>query len=459
MKRNFIGIFLLLLFLVSTDISLAGVTYKFRVYLSDKKRSDYSLKKPLEFLSQRALDRRNRQHISLVPSDLPVSHEYLRTIGKAGALVLAVSKWNNTALVSLSDSLLINKISLLPFVLKTECVWRGDISKEKKAVPDSVVNRLQKDSLYYGPATYQITLHHGQLLHHAGFVGKGMVIAIVDGGYMNFDKLELLNNIHILGMHDFVNPRSDLSNELDHGMKVLSCMAANKPYVMVGTAPDASYWLFRSEDGNSENPVEEDYWAAAVEYADSVGADLINSSLGYFKFDNSIQDIMYRQLDGKSTLISCTASMIADKGMILINSAGNSGMDSWKKISVPADADNILTVGAIDNNNRLAPFSSIGNTADNRVKPDVVSLGINVSVSRMDGKGVGRGNGTSFATPVICGLVACLWQACPQLTAKQIIQLVRQSSDRYAYPDNIYGYGIPDMWKAYLSVYPEKVNK
>lgn len=196
--------------------------------------------------------------------------------------------------------------------------------------------------------------------------------------------------------------------------------------------------------------MEQDYWAAAVEFADSVGVDVLNTSLGYYAFDDKSKNYKYRDLDGHHALMSRQASHIADKGMVLVCSAGNSGMGSWKKITPPGDADNVLTVGAINKQAVLAPFSSIGNTADNRIKPDVVAVGEGADVIRTDGN-QGKANGTSFSSPVMCGMVACLWQACPRLTAKELLELVRASSDRADYPDNIYGYGVPDMWKAYNS--------
>lgn len=218
---------------------------------------------------------------------------------------------------------------------------------------------------------------------------------------------------------------------------------------MIGTAPEASFWLLRSEFGPTESEAEEDYWAAAAEFADSVGVDIINSSLGYHDFDYKATSHTYRQLNGHTALISHTASMLADKGIVLTNSAGNDGANHWKKITVPADADNILTVGALQRDSMNALFSSVGNTVDGRIKPDVMALGHECALIKGNGQ-ITRGNGTSFASPITCGMVACLWQALPHCTAKQIIKIVHESADRYEYPDNIFGYGIPDFWEAYI---------
>ena len=293
-------------------------------------------------------------------------------------------------------------------------------------------------------------MSHADRLHEAGFKGQGMTIAVIDAGFHNVDKIEAMKNINILGTRDFVNPEADIYAESSHGMSVLSCMAMNQPNVMIGTAPEASYWLLRSEDEYSENLVEQDYWAAAIEFADSVGVDLVNTSLGYYSFDDPTKNYRYRDLNGHYALMSREAAKAADKGIVVVCSAGNSGSGSWKKITPPGDAENVITVGAVNKYGVLAPFSSVGNTADGRVKPDVVAVGLGSDVMGTDGN-LRHANGTSFSSPIMCGMVACLWQACPELTAKEIIELVRRSGDRAVFPDTIYGYGIPDLWKAYQS--------
>ena len=245
------------------------------------------------------------------------------------------------------------------------------------------------------------------------------------------------------------NPDDQIYYETDHGTRVLSAMAANEPDVLTGTAPDAHYWLIRCEDQATEQPVEEDYWAMAAELADSAGADIINSSLGYNEYDAPHRKLQLRDLDGRSTLISRTASMLAGKGIILVNSAGNMGMGPWKKICVPADAHEMLTVGAVNPQGRNAPFTSVGPTQDGRVKPDVVAIGSPAIL--ISGRGtVVRDMGTSFSAPIICGLVACLWQGLPKKNAIDIISLVRKTSNNHEAPDNIYGYGKPNFWRAYM---------
>lgn len=428
-------------------------TYKYRISLKDKAATTYSLDKPEQYLSAKALERRAKQGLKVDSTDLPVCKNYVDAIRDKGVSVVTTGKWNNTVTVQCEDTTLIDGIVSLPFVVQTEKVWTSPDSipaRNKKRLKE-ITNKLTSTDDFYGAARRQIAIHKGDSLHAAGFRGEGMTIAVIDGGFYNVDGMKALKNVNILGTKDFVNPNSDIYEENTHGMMVLSCMATNQPYVMVGTAPAASYWLLRSEDVDTESLVEQDYWASAIEFADSVGVDVINTSLGYREFDDKSKNYQYRNLDGKFALMSRSAGMAADKGMVVVCSAGNEGVKPWKKITPPADAFNVITVAAIDSSLMNAPFSSVGNTADGRVKPDVAAMGLRSVVMGADGT-VSHANGTSFASPTMCGLVACLWQACPNLTAKQLIELVRKSGDRVDYPDNIFGYGIPDVYSAYKNV-------
>ena len=440
----------LALLLPGVNLQAQSDTLKYRINLRDKAQTEYSLDRPEEYLSPKALERRARQGIAVDSTDLPVCRTYINKIKETGVRVVVTGKWENFVTVSCNDSTLMDGIAALPFVRSVERVWKVSASAltPKADKRDSLVNHptIHPDSIY-GTAITQIAMSRGDELHKAGFRGEGMTIAVIDAGYHNVDRITAMRNIRIRGTRDFVEPGSDIYAKGSHGMSVLSCMAMNMPNVMTGTAPEASYWLLRSEDERSEQPVEQDYWAAAVEFADSVGVDVLNTSLGYYVYDDPAQNLRLRDLDGQHQLMSRQASRIADKGMILVCSAGNAGMESWKKITTPGDADNVLTVGAIDKRGILAPFSSIGNTQDGRIKPDVVAVGLGSDVMRTNGN-TGHANGTSFASPIMCGMVACLWQACPDLTAKEVIELVRRVGDRADAPDNIYGYGVPDLWKA-----------
>ncbi len=430
-------------------------TYLYRITLKDKIGTPYSLEHPEEYLSIKSLNRRSSQNITPDSTDLPINPEYIKEISLITPEVVSLSKWNNTVLVKCHKQDEIKKILELGFVEGALKVWTSpdSISKDKSRL--KYHNDFNSwDEIYtsdYGATQEQVNMLGGIKLHEHGFTGKGITIAVLDGGFMNTDVIPCLHDIKFEGVKDFVFPKAEnVFKEMEHGTKVLSVMAVNVPEKFVGTAPDASYWLLRCEDEDTESLAEEDYWAAAAEFADSVGVDIISSSLGFHSFDDTETNYSYHQLDGKTAMISRTASMLASKGIILVNSAGNDGMSAWKKINVPADAYDIITVGAVTPSGHNAPFSSIGPTADGRIKPDVMALGSPTAV--ITGRGtIIKDMGTSFATPVVAGLVACLWQALKGKTAKEIIEIVKNSANNLNTPDNIYGYGIPDLWNAYTS--------
>ena len=439
-----------------------GKQYMYRLTLTDKLDSPYRLDHPTRWLSQKSVERRQRQGLQLDSTDLPVSPKYVKAIRAVkGVDVVGESRWNNTVLTRCSDTLLRQQLQELPFVSKAELVWVSPDSIERDRPRWNVHDRYNPwDSVRhepYGHGKEQIEDLNGQRLHAIRLRGKGITIAVFDGGFQNVNRIPAFYNTRIEGVHDFVwhNPQiprrmgEELYNGADHGTRVLSAMAANSPEVLVGTAPEARYWLLRCEDQLTEQPVEEDYWAMAAEFADSAGVDIINSSLGYNDYDAPHPKLRLQDLDGQSTLISRTASMLAGKGIILVNSAGNTGMGPWKKICVPADAHEMLTVGALTPHGKNAPFSSVGPTQDGRVKPDVMAIGSPTTL--ISGRGsVVRDVGTSFSTPIVCGLVACLWQGLPGKSAIDIISLVRKTSDNYATPNNIFGFGKPNFWRAYM---------
>lgn len=431
--------------------AVAQKVYKYRVYFKDKKESPYSKRRPAEFLSQKSIDRRAKWKLKIDDHDLPVSPKYVSEIAAQGVKVLCLSKWNNTALVQSDDSLRLEGLASLPFVSEVRRLFHATLP----AAPDpterfaSLSNAPVRTSTdYYGIAQNQITMLGGDKLHNLGFRGKGMTIAVIDGGFNNADTVSLLNNVRILGNHNFVRPERSVFTENEHGTNVLSCMGANKPGVIVGTAPDAEYWLLQSEDGYSETPAEEDTWAAALEFADSVGVDVVNSSLGYNLFDDSTMNVEYSELDGKTHLVSRSASLAASRGILVANSAGNSGNDPWRKIGIPADGRDMLSVGAVYTPQINAMFTSVGFSADGRVKPDVSARGVASGVVRKSGQ-VGYASGTSFSSPITAGMVACLMQALPKLKPVEIIDLLHKCGDRAENPDNVFGYGVPNYYKAY----------
>lgn len=425
--------------------------YKFRLTLKDKGKTEYSINKPEDFLSDKAIARRAKHNIEINELDLPISSDYIQQVKSVGGIVVAKSKWNKTIAVHVKDSIMVEQLQALPFVESAKVVWRGTAKTEAPAFETMERYPIQDDSIsdnFYGQAYDNIKMLKGDTLHNRGYKGENMTIGVIDAGFNNFDKIDFFDNINIVGYKNFVYENHSLfRQENQHGTNVLSCMATNKPYKHVGTAPNASYWLLGSEDSASEYPIEEDYWASAIEYADSVGVDVINTSLGYTKFDAPAESFTRAILDGKTALISKAANIAVRKGMFLVISAGNSGAKEWGKVSPPGDAHGILTVGSVKRDSIISPFSSRGLTADLRIKPDVVALGSG-SVLIDDEGSVALKSGTSFSSPIMCGIVACLWQAYPSLTNYELLDIIRESGDRAEDPSTTYGFGIPDMEKA-----------
>ncbi len=430
-----------------------GKCQMYRLYLKDKDldHTPFSVNCPSEFLSQRSIDRRKRQGIPVDLTDLPVAPAYEKQVAEAGIEIVGKSKWNNTLLIRIHKDKELRKLEGLEFITKRKKVFQApdSVSQRMRSNVRNGLNEWSQGDGFYGAADAQLKSLNGKRLHESGYRGKGMMIAVFDGGFMNVDKIPALHSIKLAGVKDFVVPESkNVFGEMEHGTMVLSTMAANAPDFYVGVAPEAQYLLIRCEDERTESLAEEDYWASAAEYADSCGVDVINSSLGYHGFDDSSMDHHYYEQDGNTALISRTASMCADKGIVCVNSAGNDGMGSWKKINFPADAKDILTVGSINEHGMNAAFSAVGPTADGRIKPDVMAFGSPTCV--ITGRGsIINDNGTSFSSPLVAGMVACLWQALPGKTAKQIIKLVKLAGDNQQHPDNVFGYGVPDFWKAY----------
>lgn len=461
-----------LTFLFILNCYLANAQYtKYIFELTDKKGSTYSLSNPTEFLSQESIDRKKRYNIKIDSTDIPVSQVYLDSIRTAGNVeIINTSKWLNQVLISTKDEAAVIKITQFPFVKKRVPLS----SKPSRVKTDKVYENTQsissqeetfetlENSINYGNTSTQVEIHEGEFLHNKGYQGKGMKIAIFDGGFLRyqtniaFDSLR--RNGQIKMTWDFVAGNNSVNEDNFHGAYCLSIMAANMPGTYVGTAPQASYYLFRTEDVGSEYPIEEQYWIAAAEMADSIGIDMISSSLGYSTFDDPSLDHSYENLNGKTTLITRAATIAAQKGILVMTSAGNEGTREWKYIAAPADADGVLSVGAVNINKEIADFSSYGPTYDGRIKPEIASVGWNTYLISSLGRVI-RSNGTSYSTPNIAGLIACLWQAFPEFSSKEIIDVVKKSADRYSTPDIRTGYGIPNMRLAYESLTKEREIK
>lgn len=446
--KKYIGLFILMCCFSSW--LTAGESYCFRVYLKDKGDSGFSIREPEAFLSKESLQWRKKTGIPVTDSDLPIARAYLDTLAATGGKPVVASKWLSTVVVASTDSTVVDRLKGLAMVDSVKWVWKGNdvvpAQEDDQEIRLSPSDAPLKEK--YGYAQDQIKMLNGIKLHEAGFRGEGMRVAVIDAGFLNVNRISVFDSLQLIGTYNVIDPERSVYEADDHGTKVLSCMAANMPGIMVGTAPKASYLLIKSEDSDSEYPIEEDYWAAAVEYADSVGVDVISSSLGYFAFD--ADELSYDQsaLDGKSSLISQAAHIAAQKGILMFCSAGNEGNGSWEKITFPSDASDILTVGSVTEDRKKSVFSSVGFTADYRVKPDVVALGSGSCVIDPQGN-IRYASGTSFATPILAGLGVCLWQALPELSNKEIIALLQKVSSQSKRPDAELGYGIPNIYKAY----------
>ena len=428
----------------------ASPRYRFRVYLKEK-GDEFSIEKPEAFLSEEAIARRQRLGIAVDSTDLPISATHLHALQEAGFTPIVSSKWQRTVVVECADRQAETTLRQLAMVDSVQFVWQGvENAFRSTSVGDTTRLVAQREPLksLYGYALEQIKQLNGLKLHRAGFRGSGVRVAVIDAGFLHVDRIQAFSSLRLLGTHNVVNPEQSVFSTDEHGTKALSCLAAQAEGQMVGTAPEASYWLIKSEDSDSEYPIEEDYYAAALEFADSVGVDVITSSLGYFSFDADWLSHTAEQLDGQTAFISRAAHCAAEKGLLLFSSAGNEGNSLWRTITFPADAEGIVTVGAVTDKKQRSSFSSVGYTADGRVKPDFVALGTSSCV--IDSRGeVTNASGTSFATPILAGMAVCLWQALPQLTPQELIKLLRSEASQCDRPDPELGYGLPNLYKAY----------
>jgi serine protease AprX len=436
---------------------------KYLIRFTDKTNSTFSVSAPHLFLSQKAIERRSKQNISIVEEDIPVNPWYVDSIFSKGALVLNATKWFNGVVVFTTDTSVISSIKSLPFVLDAEPVGKRPVKKvmsddkllnQKFMVSADHVGYNKITNLSdYGPSFNQIAMMNGQYLHLNGFTGKGKTIAVIDAGFYRADSLPAFNQLHTRGQitatRDFVDGGSNVYEDHWHGMMVLSVMGGFLPSELVGVAPDADYMLLRSEEAATEYIIEEYNWIAAEEYADSAGADILTTSLGYTTFDDPLQNHTYSNMDGNSNPITVGADKAASKGMLVVNSAGNEGNSPWTYISAPADGDSVLAIGAVDADRQYVAFSGKGPTYDGRVKPNVAAQGLATVVSSTAGN-IQNASGTSFSGPLVAGMAACLWQAHPDKKNMEIFRAIERSGDRSSSPDHLTGYGIPDFSKAHL---------
>lgn len=438
------------------DYSYRGYSL-FWVELTDKDQTPFSVFRPQEFLSPRALNRRQRMGIAIERNDLPIDPAYIQTIEQMGAPVHARSKWFNSLAIHTNDTALLQQINALPFVKRIRPLgYHRPIGQPELSDKRPKVNTKKHTNNYYGEALNQIRMLGGDVLHSFGYAGEGVHVAVFDGGFTDVHRMHAFDSLYahdrLLGTHDFVENDEQVYESSHHGTNVLGTMATNMPYLMVGTAPEASYYLFKTEDVKGEFRIEEFNWVAALERADSLGVDVVNSSLGYTGFGDTLMSYKYHQLNGQTALISRGANVGASKGLLIVNSAGNEGSGSWHYIGTPADAPGVLSVAAVRPNGKRASFSSWGPTPDGRIKPDVAAQGRFTVVPSTNKYDISRTNGTSFSSPVMAGMVASLRGAFPQLTSEELKQAIRQSGSIATEPDSSLGYGIPNFFFAYISL-------
>ncbi|WP_020595288.1 S8 family serine peptidase [Spirosoma panaciterrae] len=448
---------LLFLFLLSHPDSF-GQSRKYLVLLRDKANSPYRVDQPDQFLSQRSILRRQKQNIPVLERDLPVNPGYLSQLQQTGAKIWFTSRWLNAVLVEASEATL-TAIQQLSFVKGLE--FGRSLANARISVADSVLSSANEvdtpgkfgdvQPLSYGSSLAQITQIGVDKMHQQGYHGEGMLIGVLDAGFQNANKVAFLKPLfdekRVLATYDFVKKETSVYEDDSHGLSCLSAIAATADNQLYGTAYKASFILLRTEDAASERQIEEANWLFGAEYADSAGVDVISSSLGYTQFDDASTSYTYQNMNGKTALSSRAAQIATETGMVVVVAAGNEGNNGWHYLSAPSDAASVLAIGAVGTTGQRASFSSFGPSADGRVKPDLDAQGLGTTVGYPTGS-IASGNGTSFATPLIAGLVAGFWQAHPRLTAAQVTDALRRSGSLYGTPNDQLGYGIPNFERA-----------
>ena len=451
------------LFVLITLLLIVGVAYsqiapdRYWVQFTDKNNTPYSIDRPEEFLSERSIQRRIKYGVALDEKDIPVNPSYIEAVENAGATILNPSKWLNGVTIETNSESVLNAIEKLPFVKKTRALHDEPLKQMIKN--ESFMYEMNAESVvdmdvvrgHYGKAQTQIELLNGIALHDMGYQGEGMWIGICDSGYEGADVHDVFQNMRdenrLLGTKDFVYKNGIVYSDDHHGTACLGLMAGYMPGTYVGTAPKASYFLCRTENINSENIIEEYNWVSAAEYMDSIGIDMISTSLGYISFDNPEASHVYSDFDGKTCIITIGAEIASSRGILCVAAAGNEGDNDFPYVGGPGDGKNVLTVGGVKADGTRAGFSSIGPTYDGRIKPDVMSFAYAVTVAS-PGNNFYEGNGTSFAAPSLAGMLACYWQARRDAPEGKIREVIKKSSNNYSSPNNEYGYGIPDFDKA-----------
>jgi serine protease AprX len=440
---------------------------RYIVTLKNKAGTPHTIANPTTYLSNKAIARRTKYNIAIDSTDLPITPRYIDSLKLTpGVTILNVSKWLNQVAILTTNSAAISTINSFTFVQNTSGVASrltqiSNIStnKLKTQLTSSTITNQEnsRTQLSYGGSFNQINIHNGQYLHDKGFTGNGMTIAVMDAGFNSYltnqgvDSLRINNQLK--GTWDFVANEASVNEDDSHGFFCLSILAANKPNLMIGSAPKADYYLYRTEDVASEYPIEEQNWIAAAERADSVGVDAFSTSLGYIDFDDASLDYTYPKRNGNTAMMTRAADLAAKKGILVFNAAGNNGNGSgiftdYKFVAIPADGDSVIAVGSCSAAQLIASSSAWGPAFGGKIKPNITSMGLSTAFFNTSG-GVSTGNGTSFACPNIAGLGTALWQAFPEINNMSIADCL-QKAGHLTTPNDRFGYGIPNMKKAFV---------
>ncbi|MFY0652220.1 MAG: S8 family peptidase [Cyclobacteriaceae bacterium] len=448
-KKSIVFFFLLFL------IQVLHAQERYVVFFSDKEGSTFSTDRPLEFLSQRAIDRREKAGFDVSDTDFPVNQNYLDSLTKHEITYHYTSRWFNAALVEVEESKLeaiVDKSFIASYDLVAKRINNRNRYADNPSPENLNFNGADPDASS-SSSNVQLNMLAAKAMHEDGYTGGGKWIAVFDGGFNGVNESNvfkhLFNNDLIIDTEDIVTGGKDVFLRDDHGTQVLSCISSNYNEQMVGTGYGANISLYITEDIESEFRIEEYNWLIAAEKADSSGVDIISCSLGYDSFfDDSSMNYKVADLDGKTAVVTRAAEMASERGMLVVNSAGNAlDRQIWDLVSFPSDGENVLSVASVTGNREKSGFSMTGPTADNRIKPDVAAMGSSTVVVDDSGNIV-KNNGTSFSCPLIAGFSASLWQAFPDLNNKELRQLILESSSQSDSPDNSLGYGIPNYYKA-----------
>jgi subtilisin family serine protease len=433
---------------------------KYYIYFKDKGiTSNQSLSKfsieyqsALESLSERSIERRikNMGEDNIITyEDLPINKNYVDAITSQGIKIENELRWFNAITVYLNEE---QKSSLLqlPFVDKVEPVRVFKFKREEMIPANYLVKETSsQDQINYGSSFTQLNLSDIPQVHTKGITGDNIIIGILDSGF-KWKGHESLVNANVIAEYDFIfkdtitaNQPGDSPSQDNHGTSVFSVIGGYKDSVLIGVAFNSSFILAKTEDVPNETHLEEDNYAAALIWMDSLGVDITTSSLGYNIFDDSVFSYKYSDMNGKTTIVTKAAELAFQRGVVTLSAAGNEADDPWFHIIAPADGFNTLGVGAVTQNNNLANFSSRGPSSDGRIKPDIVAQGVGVfSASASGFNSYSLPNGTSMSTPIAAGVASLLLSAHPHLINSQVRNILMETADNSSSPNNERGYGL-----------------